>query len=566
MVSEGMNPTFPLTSPSNKDPSNKRRAVMCPYGPRELCPQTDCSCVHVFVGGNDTDYAFSNGANQNLERAECGICLEIPNLFGLLVNCDHLFCLSCMRRWRGSTPGFHHSTPQNSCPTCRRYSPLILPSYKSFQNDGAGKREAIRLYSESLKLLEPEERFNLQVGFPQDIVEDDPSDQSSTMLDSFENAVTNHSVLRMISDGEISAQLRQLLTQRQDNQLESELYMDRGSLITSDDSFLENSHAEPYSSESESSNMQLNSSLRANSDADFSEPSPQFRTDYFEPYRFESFLRNSYSQSIASHLSYFATAFEENYPPSHQEFLAAPLSESDRDDQTTSSTASLVNESEASVTGSFYQTQSECAGDAGDPSSNSSGRENQDPHTDPFTPQHSFRNTSDLSGQEIVIHDANLWDPSDPESDWRSSNSLNLVDHRSGRASPSVEADEQFASSFEQSTTIPAEDRSLRNDYSWNLSSPEPNGYLTHLLDITNPWAEYASSFGSDDRYNSSSAGFLANSGSSQLFDSQSEYTTDSHRSSPASDGQRIPSGFSSEISDYSDYSDDGDLSQSSLV
>ncbi|KAK9238906.1 hypothetical protein V1525DRAFT_399842 [Lipomyces kononenkoae] len=36
--------------------------------------------------------------NEDVDR--CAICLEVPTVFGLLLNCDHVFCLSCMREWR----------------------------------------------------------------------------------------------------------------------------------------------------------------------------------------------------------------------------------------------------------------------------------------------------------------------------------------------------------------------------------------------------------------------------------------------------------------------------------
>ncbi|KAK9379573.1 uncharacterized protein V2V93DRAFT_381582 [Kockiozyma suomiensis] len=30
----------------------------------------------------------------------CAICLEVPTTYGLLTNCDHVFCLGCIREWR----------------------------------------------------------------------------------------------------------------------------------------------------------------------------------------------------------------------------------------------------------------------------------------------------------------------------------------------------------------------------------------------------------------------------------------------------------------------------------
>ncbi|KAK9375325.1 uncharacterized protein V1513DRAFT_443494 [Lipomyces chichibuensis] len=97
---------------------------------------------------------------------KCAICLEVPTVFGLLLNCDHVFCLSCMREWRTTsgmaTREFLGTLSENStadtyteyrggnitladhslraerrrtevrlnkcCPLCRRPSDFIVPS------------------------------------------------------------------------------------------------------------------------------------------------------------------------------------------------------------------------------------------------------------------------------------------------------------------------------------------------------------------------------------------------------------------------------------------------------
>jgi hypothetical protein len=35
---------------------------------------------------------------------QCVICLEISKIFGLLINCDHVFCLGCIRGWASAKP------------------------------------------------------------------------------------------------------------------------------------------------------------------------------------------------------------------------------------------------------------------------------------------------------------------------------------------------------------------------------------------------------------------------------------------------------------------------------
>ncbi|EFQ98577.1 hypothetical protein MGYG_01603 [Nannizzia gypsea CBS 118893] len=80
------------------------------------------------------------------EPEQCSICLEVPKVCGLLTDCDHVFCLECIRRWRHSRQGDQNSrnigrgsrsddpyaiwgpTTTKSCPLCRKPSKYIIPS------------------------------------------------------------------------------------------------------------------------------------------------------------------------------------------------------------------------------------------------------------------------------------------------------------------------------------------------------------------------------------------------------------------------------------------------------
>ncbi|CAN0428998.1 unnamed protein product, partial [Ascophyllum nodosum] len=79
----------------------------------------------------------------------CGICLEnIPasgKRFGLL-NCDHAYCLECLRTWRKS------EGPQKdisrTCPECRKVSFFLVPSKEHLK--GRAKLKAIQAYKKGL--------------------------------------------------------------------------------------------------------------------------------------------------------------------------------------------------------------------------------------------------------------------------------------------------------------------------------------------------------------------------------------------------------------------------------
>ncbi|UOX38649.1 KilA N domain protein [Finch poxvirus] len=60
----------------------------------------------------------------------CSICLEdirkkpMDNrLYGILSNCNHIFCLKCINTWMKTL------TARNRCPECRQVSNNIIPSY-----------------------------------------------------------------------------------------------------------------------------------------------------------------------------------------------------------------------------------------------------------------------------------------------------------------------------------------------------------------------------------------------------------------------------------------------------
>lgn len=104
-------------------------------------------------------------ALKNSEEIECNVCLERvlskpkPSecKFGLLPECDHAFCLSCIRNWRSSsapTSGLEinsiNANTVRTCPVCRKLSYFVIPSgiwYTSKEE----KQEIIDNYKESCR-------------------------------------------------------------------------------------------------------------------------------------------------------------------------------------------------------------------------------------------------------------------------------------------------------------------------------------------------------------------------------------------------------------------------------
>ncbi|XP_041766551.1 probable E3 ubiquitin-protein ligase makorin-3 [Anopheles merus] len=79
----------------------------------------------------EMEHAF---AVQRSRDKSCGICLDVvmekrarEQRFGILPNCKHTFCLSCIRTWRKAT-NFANKI-RRGCPTCRVPSDFVCPSF-----------------------------------------------------------------------------------------------------------------------------------------------------------------------------------------------------------------------------------------------------------------------------------------------------------------------------------------------------------------------------------------------------------------------------------------------------
>lgn len=90
-------------------------------------------------------------------EVECGICYEstVANgrKFGLLQNCDHAFCLSCIREWRGSeSAGTFGREAVRVCPVCRTESFLVIPS-DTYESDPDARAALLNSYKAKLATI-----------------------------------------------------------------------------------------------------------------------------------------------------------------------------------------------------------------------------------------------------------------------------------------------------------------------------------------------------------------------------------------------------------------------------
>ncbi|XP_073843133.1 makorin 1 [Musca autumnalis] len=123
----------------------------CPYGMycvyaihMELCEMCDQFCLH--PTDEEQRKKHKKECLQQHEQAmelsfaiarskdkTCGICFDTimekagrEKRFGILPNCNHIFCLECIRKWRQAKQFEHKIT--RSCPECRVSSDFICPS------------------------------------------------------------------------------------------------------------------------------------------------------------------------------------------------------------------------------------------------------------------------------------------------------------------------------------------------------------------------------------------------------------------------------------------------------
>lgn len=120
------------------------RKGMCKFG-------TNCRNIHEYcpqiLQYREMEASASSSAKQTSNEIEisasvmeessrktCGICFDfIPRknnkrdqIFGILPNCNHCFCFTCIRRWRQSKD--FELEVSKGCPECRIHSDFVYPS------------------------------------------------------------------------------------------------------------------------------------------------------------------------------------------------------------------------------------------------------------------------------------------------------------------------------------------------------------------------------------------------------------------------------------------------------
>lgn len=103
------------------------------------------------------------GSEDDSGRRICSICSNdvegTKRLFGILDNCDHVFCYECIVSWKRSK---YSNSESESCPVCKVRSAFITPSKHWYENKDE-KSRIIKKHKNHLKTLPC--RYYLRHGF-----------------------------------------------------------------------------------------------------------------------------------------------------------------------------------------------------------------------------------------------------------------------------------------------------------------------------------------------------------------------------------------------------------------
>lgn len=136
----------------------------CRYTHGEVCPYCDIPFLHptdeqqkrehlesceIYIR-EEMNIAFGIQLGQ---KQTCGICLEevykkelfTHQRFGILENCDHAYCLDCIRTWRSKA----YSFLRKQCPQCRIKSNFVVP-YEFWYESRERKQEIINAWKAEL--------------------------------------------------------------------------------------------------------------------------------------------------------------------------------------------------------------------------------------------------------------------------------------------------------------------------------------------------------------------------------------------------------------------------------
>lgn len=142
----------------------------CPYIHGDLCPICAKHCLHPFRPQEREEHMKTCEKRQkrldllkHSQEIECSVCLErvlskttaAERKFGILFECDHPFCISCIRNWRSGSPssGVDINSTFRTCPVCRKLSYFVIPSV-TWYSTKEEKQDILDSYNAKLRTID----------------------------------------------------------------------------------------------------------------------------------------------------------------------------------------------------------------------------------------------------------------------------------------------------------------------------------------------------------------------------------------------------------------------------
>ncbi|KAM9309580.1 putative E3 ubiquitin-protein ligase makorin-1 [Pholidichthys leucotaenia] len=143
-----------------------RYGINCVYLHGDVCDMCGLQVLHptdntqrsehtkACIEAHEKDMEISF-AIQRSKDMMCGVCMEVvfekanpsERRFGLLSNCNHCYCLKCIRKWRSAKQ--FESKIIKSCPECRITSNFVIPS-EYWVEDKDEKQKLIQKYKDGM--------------------------------------------------------------------------------------------------------------------------------------------------------------------------------------------------------------------------------------------------------------------------------------------------------------------------------------------------------------------------------------------------------------------------------
>ncbi|MBN3313557.1 MKRN1 ligase, partial [Atractosteus spatula] len=142
-----------------------RYGVNCAYLHGDACDMCGLQVLHPSDSTQRSQHIKASSAHEKdmeisfaIQRSKdmmCGICMEVvyekanpsERRFGILSNCNHCYCLKCIRKWRSAKQ--FESKIIKSCPECRITSNFVIPS-EYWVEDKEDKQKLIQKYKDAM--------------------------------------------------------------------------------------------------------------------------------------------------------------------------------------------------------------------------------------------------------------------------------------------------------------------------------------------------------------------------------------------------------------------------------